>query len=115
MNTFILQGCIKLIKSDIYNVIMLQKIQFQCCSFELSFHQAILTKEMYVSLKLLSSTTAFNIDNYQKCFCAAKQHIRMISEGSCDTEDWSNDAENAALITEINYILKYIIDRKQLF
>ncbi len=23
--------------------------------------------------------------------------IRMISEGSCDTEDWSNDAENAAL------------------
>ncbi len=39
----------------------------------------------------------------------------MISEGSCDTEDWSNDAENAAVITEINYILKYIIDRKQLF
>ncbi len=31
----------------------------------------------------------------------------MISEGSCDTEDWSNDAENTALITEINYILKY--------
>ncbi len=29
----------------------------------------------------------------------------MISEGSCDTEDWSNDAENTALITEINYIL----------
>ncbi len=32
----------------------------------------------------------------------------MISEGSCDTEDWSNDAENSALITEINYNLKYI-------
>ncbi len=32
----------------------------------------------------------------------------MISEGSCDTEDWSNDAENSALITAINYILKYI-------
>ncbi len=31
----------------------------------------------------------------------------MISEGSCDTEDWSNDAENTALITEINEILKY--------
>jgi len=26
----------------------------------------------------------------------------MISEGSCDTEDWSNDAENSALITGIN-------------
>ncbi len=36
---------------------------------------------------------------------AANQHIRMISGGSCDTEDWSNDAENSALITEINYIL----------
>ncbi len=38
---------------------------------------------------------------------AANQHIRMISEGSCDTEDWSNDAENSALITEIIYILKH--------
>ncbi len=28
----------------------------------------------------------------------------MISEGSCDTEDWSNDAENSAL----HYILQYI-------
>ncbi len=32
----------------------------------------------------------------------------MISEGSCDTEDWSNDAENTALITAIDSILKYI-------
>ncbi len=32
----------------------------------------------------------------------------MISEGSCDTEDWSNDAENSAFITGINYIRKYI-------
>ncbi len=31
----------------------------------------------------------------------------MISEGSCDTEDWSNDAEYSALITEINYILTH--------
>ncbi len=29
----------------------------------------------------------------------------MISEGSCDTEDWSNDAEKFALITATNYIL----------
>ncbi len=26
------------------------------------------------------------------------QHIRMISEGSCDTEDWSNNAKNSALL-----------------
>ncbi len=37
----------------------------------------------------------------------------MISEGSCDTEDWSNDAENSALITGINYIFKYI--KKKIF
>ncbi len=34
--------------------------------------------------------------------------MRMISEGSCDTEDWSNDAGNSALITGINYIFTYI-------
>jgi len=33
---------------------------------------------------------------------------RMISEGSCDTEDWINDAENTALITGTHYILQYI-------
>ncbi len=32
----------------------------------------------------------------------------MISEGSCDPEDWSNDAENTDLITEINYSLTHI-------
>ncbi len=43
--------------------------------------------------------TVFNIDNNAPW--AANQHIRMSSEGSCDTEDWSNDAENSALITGI--------------
>ncbi len=32
----------------------------------------------------------------------------IISERSCDTEYFGNDAENSALITGINYILKYI-------
>ncbi len=31
----------------------------------------------------------------------------MISEESCDTEDWSNGAEKKLWITGINYILKY--------
>jgi len=35
----------------------------------------------------------------------ANQNIRRISEGSCDTEDWSN---GSFAITGINYILKYI-------
>ena len=43
-----------------------------------------------------------------RCIYSKNAHIRMISEGSCDTEDWSNDAENSALITGINYSLKYI-------
>ncbi len=34
------------------------------------------------STKTLSSTTVFNTDN--------KKRIRLISEGSFDTEDWSN-------------------------
>ncbi len=41
---------------------------------------------------------------------AANQHIRIISEGSCDTENWSrpNDAEHSVLIPGINYILTFI-------
>ncbi len=56
-------------------------------------------------LKVLwSSTTVFNIDN-QKCFKSAYYYDFW---RSCDTEDWSNDAENTALITEINYSLTHI-------
>ncbi len=47
----------------------------------------------HVSTVLLSSMTVFNTDSH----ISANHHIRMISEGSCDTEDWSNDAENSAL------------------
>ncbi len=41
-------------------------------------------------------------------YCAANQYIILSSEGSCDIEDWSNNAENSSLITGINYILEYI-------
>ncbi len=40
---------------------------------------------------------------------APNQHTGMISEGSCDTETWSNSSgEFSFTITGINYILKYI-------
>ncbi len=39
----------------------------------------------------------------------------MISEGSCDTEDWSNDAENTALRHNNKLHLKIYLNRKQLF
>jgi len=49
-----------------------------------------------VSTKILSSTTILNCDNNIKMF----QHIRMISEGSCDTEE----LKIQLCITGINYI-----------
>ncbi len=53
----------------------------------------------------------FNIANNKNFI----QHIKMISEGSCDTEDWSNDTENSALITAMNYIFLYIFKYKSYF
>ncbi len=46
------------------------------------------------------------VDN--KCFLSSKSAYYYDFWRSCDTEDWSNDAENTALITSINYILQYI-------
>ncbi len=40
--------------------------------------------KFYFHKKILSSINAW----------AANQHIRMISEASCDNKEWSNDAEN---------------------
>ncbi len=34
-------------------------------------------------------------------FLSSKSYIRMISEESCDTEDWSNDTENVKLLKVI--------------
>ncbi len=56
----------------------------------------------------LSSTFFFNIDNNHKCFLSSKSAYYYDFWRSCDTEDWSNDAENTALITEINYSLTHI-------
>jgi len=44
------------------------------------------------------------------------EHIRMISEGSyyTVTEDWSNDAENSALITGNTFNLTIYLDRRLL-
>ncbi len=39
----------------------------------------------------------FIIDNNKKCFWAANQNVRMISERSCDSEDCSNNTEIIAL------------------
>ncbi len=49
----------------------------------------------------------FSIDNNQKCFLSSKSAYYNDFWRSCDTEDWSNDAENSAFITGINYILQH--------
>jgi len=42
--------------------------------------------------------------------------IRLISKGSCNTEDCSNDAENSALITGIIILhFKIYSNRKQFY
>ncbi len=66
---------------------MLQNISVsnKCCSVELSINQK------YDAAQLLTLIAIINVS------LTANQHIIMISEGSCDTEDWSNDAENTAL------------------
>ncbi len=39
----------------------------------------------------------------------------MISQGSCDSEDWSNDAENSALHHRNKLHIKIYSNTKQLF
>jgi len=39
----------------------------------------------------------------------------VISEGSCDTEDWSNDPENSALITGINVLRYSLVNIRDFF
>ncbi len=52
----------------------------------------------------------------RKILCSTtNQHIKMISEGSCESEDWSNDVENAALLSGINNILKHIKQKKYIY
>jgi len=54
-----------------------------------------------------------NIENNQKCFLSSKIIIiRMISEGSCDTEDWSNDAEISSLHHRYNLDFKRYSNKK---
>ncbi len=63
--------------------------------------------------KILSSTTLMIV--IRNVSWAPNQYIRirMISKGSCDTEDWRNGCWKFSFaITEINYILKHINIKK---
>ncbi len=54
------------------------------------------------TVKMLSNISVVNFDNKKKCFWAANQDIRIISEGSCGPEDRGKDAENSALAIQEN-------------
>jgi len=51
---------------------------------------------------------SYNNNNNNKCFLSPKHHK------SCDTEDWSNEAENSALCHRNKLHLKIYSNRKQL-
>ncbi len=99
--------------------IMLLKISIsdKCYSFELSIHLWILKKNqcITVSTKICISTTVFNIDNNQKCFLSSKSAYYYDFWRSCDTEDWSNDAENTAAHHSNQLQFTIYSNRKQLF
>jgi len=46
----------------------------------------------FKNTKILSSTTISTLIIIRNVSRASNHHIRLISEGSCDTKDWSNDA-----------------------
>ncbi len=43
------------------------------------------------------------------------QHVRMISDESCDNEDWNNDVQNSALHHRNTLYFKVYYNRKPLF
>ncbi len=88
INTFIWQGLIKLIKSDIKNIILLKmfSVSNKFCSFELFIHQRIKRKKI-ISTKILSSQ---NIPDNQIIFDNQISIFKAISEWSFNTGDWSN-------------------------
>ncbi len=88
INTFISKDTLKLNKNNIYNY----NISNKCLK----------------TLKTFNSSELFRIF-YSSKYPEKNQHIIIISEGSCDTEDRSKGCWKFSFaITEINYILKYI-------
>ncbi len=87
--------------------IILQNISIwnKCCSEK----KVSPIPQKYEAAQLFSTLIIRNVS------WAANQHIRMISEGSCDTEDWSNDAENSVLHHRNKFRFKIYSNRKCLF
>jgi len=78
--------------SSLKTLIILQNL-YKCCCFELSIYQRIMKENVFHKY-----LTILNISNV-----SCKSSHKMVFQGSCDTEDWSNDNFRFT-ITGINYI-----------
>ncbi len=81
---------------------MLQNISTVFQINDILFHQ-IIPKKYQGLHKNMKQHNRFNIDK-NKCFLSSKLHQNDFWRIMWH---WSNDAENSALITGINYISKY--------
>ncbi len=89
---------------------MLQIFIFQINAVLLNFLfiKKNLKKKIYSAVFIIHNN---NNNNNNKCILSSKSEYLNDFWTSCD---WSNDAENSALITGINYILKYILNIKNI-
>ncbi len=74
---------------------------------KLSSTFSLLVREFQNYMHFLINWPKVTVKTFYKVF-------RMISEGSCDTEDWSNDAENSALPHRNKLYFKICSNRKQI-
>ncbi len=92
-------------KVTVTTFIRLQKISISINAVLLNFllNQGILQFFLQISQKL-KAAQLFSTLIIKNVSWAPNWHIRLFSEGSCDTEDWSNASE----LSGINYIFKYM-------
>ncbi len=60
-------------------------------------------------VKNINQYNCFQIDNNKNFSLTLYQNIQMISEGSCDTEDWSNGNQFSEVIYTLKNILQIVI------
>jgi len=76
INTFVQEGCIKMMKNDIKCMYNVKNIYNKCCSLELVIHQRIM-----VFTKILRSKPLFNIDNNKKCYmCSKSSYVTWVTK-----------------------------------
>ncbi len=131
IHSFISKDAFNWLEMTVKTFTMVQRISISnnWCSIFLSIHQGswkpkwitVSTKKILSTVLQLFNIKYSNIKYSQNVsalitrnvYWTANQHIRMISEGSCDTEDWSNNAENSALHHMNKLYFKIYSDRKQ--